>query len=221
MKYTVHRPPAELSEYVEHLWTVEFQHGENPNLALAFFVTCSPCIVFQHYDGRSAITARTPSSPHEICTRNHPTSFLRGPITQPFQTATAGALTAIGVELRTHAVNTLFRLDAAELRDRVVDLDTLSTDHISERLINTANQQTRIALLMQFLRARVDSARCGDWLVTQSLRQIHGSAGSAKVRDLLKELHVSERQLERRFERALGVPVKLYLRIARFRQRCD
>ncbi len=218
MKYTVYPPPEALRNYVEHLWTVEAGGDGPPDLALHFFVTCAPCIVFQHHDGRSAITHRITGAGYQACSGSHPTSFIRGPITQPFQCMTEGAPTAIGVELKPQALNTLFGIDVAELTDGMVELNALSRANLDERLLNAHGQRDQIAVLTHFLMANAHTSRQTDSLVAQSLRLIHGSAESIKVRALIKHLNVSERQFERRFARTTGVPASTYLRIRRFEE---
>jgi AraC-like DNA-binding protein len=75
-----------------------------------------------------------------------------------------------------------------------------------------------MAVVPGFPDARIDGSSRHDVLVNASFRLIHASAGTIKVRDLLKELPVSERQFERRFGRAVGVSAKFYLRIVRFEE---
>jgi AraC-like DNA-binding protein len=218
MKYTVYPPPESLRNYVEHLWTIAVQGAEPPDLTLKFFVTCAPCIVFQHHNGRSAIARRNPASSVEVCNRNHPTSFVRGAITRPFQCVAEGPPTAIGVELKPQALTTLLGINAAELTDGIVDLDALSTENLNEQLLNADTQRDQIALVTQFLKKRADTSPPVDLLVAESLRLIHGNTGSIHVRDLLKRLNVSERQFERRFSRAVGISPSRYLRITRFQE---
>ncbi len=218
MKYTVHPPPEALRNYVAHLWTVEAGGDGSPDLTLNFFVTCAPCLVFQHHDGRSAITRRITGGGGQPCNGSHPTSFIRGPITQPFQYITDGAPTAIGVELMPQALNALLDIDVAELTDGTVELNAFSKANLDERLLNANGQRDRIAVLTQFLMAKASTSRQNDSLVAQSLQLIHGNAGSIHVRDLFKHVNVSERQFERRFARSTGVPASFYLRIWRFQE---
>lgn len=218
MKYTVHPPPEPLRDYVDHLWTVAVDGEEPPGLTMKFFATCTPCIVFQHHDGRSAITHRIVGGVREACNQSHPTSFIRGPITQPFHCIAAGAPTAIGIELKPQALNTLLGIDVAELRDGLVELNEFSTANLNERLLNARSRQDQIAWLTRFLTAKAVARQPKDELVTQSLRLIDGNVGSIRVRNLLKCLNVSERQFERRFARAVGVPASFYLRVIRFKE---
>lgn len=218
MKYSVHPPPEALRDYVDHLWTIAVDVDEPHNLTLKFFVTCAPCIVFQHHNGRSAIARRIPASGRELCNGNHPTSFIRGAITQPFQFVTEGTLTAIGVELKPQALNTLLSVDAAELSDGIVELNAFSKDNLNEQLLNADDELDRIAAITRFLTMRADASPRADSLVAEGLRLIHGNIGSIHVRELLKRLNVSERQFERRFGRSVGTPASRYIRITRFQE---
>ena len=216
MNYTVQRPPAPLADYVEHMWTITVDGDEPPDLTLKFFVTCAPCIVFQHCDGRSAITRRITGGTRKA--GNNPTSFIRGPITQPFCCVAEGAPTAIGVELKPQALHTLFGIDVAELSNGLVELNAISRGNLNEQLLNAEGPRDQIALLTRFLTAQARAGRWEDTLVTQSLRVMDQNVGSMRVRNLLKSLNVSERQLERRFARSVGVPASFYLRVVRFQQ---
>jgi AraC-like DNA-binding protein len=218
MKYTVHPPPAALRSYVAHLWTVEPDGDGPPDVTLNFFVTCAPCIVFQHRDGRSAITRRITGGGDQACHGSHPTSFIRGPITRPFQYITDGAPTAIGVELKPLALNALLGIDVAGLTDGVVELNAFSRDNLDERLLNADGRRDQIAVLTQFLVAKIGTSRHNDSLVAQSLRLIRGKVGSIHVHDLFTHANVSERQFERRFARATGVPASFYLKVWRFQE---
>ena len=218
MKYTVHPPPEALRDYVEHLWTIAVDAEGPPDLSLKFFVTCAPCIVFQHHNGRSAIAPRIPVSAGEACNRNHPTSFIRGAITRPFQCIAEGPDIAIGVELKPQALATLFGIDAAELTDGIVSLNAFSSQNLNEQLLNASTERDQIALVTKFLRSRADGLPRTDLLIAEGLQLIHRNTGSIRVRDLVKRLRVSERQFERRFSRAVGVPASLYLRTMRFEQ---
>ncbi len=218
MKYTVYRPPEPLRDYVDHLWTVAMDGDEPHNLTLKFFVTCAPCIVFQHHNGRSAIARKIPDSGGEVCHENHPTSFIRGAITRPFQCDTEATPNAIGVELKPHALHTLLHVNAAELSDGIVELNAFSKDNLSEQLLNADNERDRIAVVTNFLTTKAVASPRADSLVAQGLRLIHENIGSIHVRQLLKRLNVSERQFERRFGRTVGLAASRYIRIMRFQE---
>lgn len=217
MRYRVFPPPEALSGLVEHLWTIEPDCCDRPpQLTLSFFATSSPCIVFQHDEGYSAITHRRLGSIRQPCDRSNPTSFVRGPITQPFELTTKGTVVAVGVELKPQALSTLLGIDATNLCDRSLPLGSFAADHLSERLLDAATLYERISMLTRFLASKTAVARSDDYSVMQSLRSVDSHVGAMHVGSLVRAARLSERQFERRFSRTVGMPPSLYLRIARF-----
>jgi Domain of unknown function (DUF6597) len=150
-------------------------------------VNCAPCVVFQHLDGHSAITGKITAGGAEICSRRYPTSFLRGPTTQPFQCLTAGALSAIGVELKPHATSALLGVDATETSDRMIDLNAFSGDNLGERLLNAGTQRDRLEIVAAFLTDRAQASRETDALVIESLQLIRDHVGFIRVHSLLAQ----------------------------------
>jgi AraC-like DNA-binding protein len=112
----------------------------------------------------------------------------------------------------------LLNTDPTELNDGSVALADFSRMNIGEQLLNARSEHERVAFLSDFLRAHVESSGSEDALVAESLRLIHDGIRTIRVPRLLKSLNVSERQFERRFVRAVGVPPHSYIRIARFRK---
>jgi AraC-like DNA-binding protein len=112
----------------------------------------------------------------------------------------------------------LLNTDPLALNDGSAGLSNFSREHLGEQLLNARSDHERVARLSAFLRARVDGAGAEDLLVTESLGLIRTDIRSIRVPQLLKRLNVSERQLERRFVRAIGVSPHQYIRILRFRE---
>ena len=112
----------------------------------------------------------------------------------------------------------LLNTDPVALNDRSAELREFSREQLGDQLLNAKDDQERVARLSTFLRARVDGARAEDLLVTQTLQLIRRDIWSIRVPRLLKRLQVSERHLERRFVRAIGVSPHQYIRILRFRE---
>jgi AraC-like DNA-binding protein len=55
-------------------------------------------------------------------------------------------------------------------------------------------------------------------LVEESLRLIHKNIGFISVKSLLEDLHISERQFERRFIQTVGISPQSYIRVKRFNE---
>jgi AraC-like DNA-binding protein len=123
-----------------------------------------------------------------------------------------------GILLQHHEGRPALGSRASGLNDGSAGLGNFSKEHLGEELLNARSDHERVARLSAFLRARVDGAGAEDLLVTECLGLIRTDIQSIRVPQLLKRLKVSERQLERRFVRAIGVSPHRYIRILRFRK---
>ncbi len=115
---------------------------------------------------------------------------------------TAGTV-AHGVRLRPEAVSTAFRLDARDLRNRSVDVQALEVPSVAALTWEVTEIDSWIATF------EVDPAVAA---ATRSLRS------GAPVRAIARQVGLSERQLQRRFNSAVGLGPKTYQRIARFQR---
>jgi AraC-like DNA-binding protein len=141
-----------------------------------------------------------------------------GKRTRPIQTFSRGPFGLTGVVFTPQGLSTLLKTHPTSLSDRSAALDEFSREHIGEQLLDARSDRERVARLGAFVRAHLVNAGPADALVTESLRLIQNGLGAIRVPHLLKCLHVSERQFERRFARAIGVSPHQYIRIARFQQ---
>lgn len=110
---------------------------------------------------------------------------------------------ARGVRLRPEAVATAFRLDARHLRNRSVDAQELEVPSVAALTWEASTIDSWIATF------QIDPAVAA---ATRSLRS------GAPVRAVAHEVGLSERQLQRRFNTAVGLGPKTYQRIARFQR---
>jgi AraC-like DNA-binding protein len=147
-----------------------------------------------------------------------PTSFVYGKRTRPSQTFAKGPFGLTGVVFKPQGLRTLLNSHPMQFNDGSVELGEFSRERIGEQLLDAPTDHERVARLGEFLRAHVDGAGPEDVLVTESLGLIRKGIRSIRVPHLLKCLKVSERQFERRFIRAIGVPPHQYIRILRFRE---
>jgi AraC-like DNA-binding protein len=102
------------------------------------------------------------------------------------------------------------------LTNALVDLNDITSTTLNQQLMETRYAQDCIALMMEFLRARLKQDRAGDTLIEESLRLIHTHIESITVKRLLQELSISERHFERRFLHAVGLSPHFYIRVKRF-----
>ena len=175
-----------------------------------------PGIVFQHSDGRSAIDNITTRSGRKF---SMPILCLYGPGIEPsVMNFKRGSHTTIQVILKPHALKTLFGLDASELTNGLVELNEFSADDLNDQLMEAINNRVRVALLTNFLLAKLKQAKTRDALIEESLWLIHKNIACVNVKYLLEHLNISERQFEKRFTQTVGISPQSYVRVTRFNE---
>jgi AraC-like DNA-binding protein len=71
-------------------------------------------------------------------------------------------------------------------------------------------------LSKHFLECLKNQSTAGDQLVQYALQEIVRSNGNVPLKELLKQVNLSERTLERKFKESVGVSPKLFSRICQF-----
>jgi AraC-like DNA-binding protein len=175
-----------------------------------------PGIVFHHNEGRAAIENIVTQSGH---TFSPPILFLHGAGTESsIMKFAKGSYTVIQVILKPHAVRKLFGINALRLNEGEVELNEFSRVDLTEELLDACNDQQRVAVLTDFLAARLKRLKTQDTLVEESLCLINQWAGRITVKAVLEHLDISERQFERRFSETVGLSPLSYIRVRRFNE---
>lgn len=214
MKITTHPVPAMLRDIVECVRSVEYAREESVALHVAPLGV--PGIAFQHNNGRPAVEQIITRSGRASCP---PPLYLYGPGIEPsVMHFKAGTSTTTQVIFKPHALKTLLGIDASQLADGWADLREFAAEDLTGQLIEARNEHERMTVLTSFLITKVKEEKPRDALVEASLRMIRDNIGALRVRDLLDEFHISERQFERRFLHAVGLSPQEYLRVKRFNE---
>jgi AraC-like DNA-binding protein len=85
--------------------------------------------------------------------------------------------------------------------------------YLEEQLAETTTDDSRISLVERFLLKRMIDAE-PDKLV---LSAIHQSKGNIRIKDLMKQLHISQSPLEKRFRQTVGASPKKFASIVRLK----
>ena len=143
---------------------------------------------------------------------------VRGPSTAPVTDTLPPGTTVIGVRLRPGAAAPILGLPADALRDTVVDVEALWGDvgrMLADSVSHRRNPEAALAVLQDQLLARIPSAAAPDRLVTAAVRQLRRDVPVTAVSE---RLDISERQLRRRCETAVGLAPKTLHRVLRFQR---
>jgi AraC-like DNA-binding protein len=124
----------------------------------------------------------------------------------------------IQVILKPAALHALFGLDARRLRNGAMSLSELPCAPTVASLHRARGPHGKVALLFDFLATQVAIGKTRDVLVERALGLMEEQRMDLRLPRILAALGLSERQLERRFTRAVGVAPKTYVRVRRFNE---
>jgi AraC-like DNA-binding protein len=145
--------------------------------------------------------------------------LVAGPDRRPFMSPTPAGSTIAGLRLRPGVAGPTLGLPARELRDDRVAIGEVwgrEGDELAERIAKAGSADERRALLERAVAARRRVMPLPDRLVRAAAATL-GRPGS-RVGALSRELGVSERQLLRRFDDAVGYGPKTLDRVLRFQR---
>ena len=187
MTYREHAPPRALTPWVQCTWQRSGDGGPPVR------VVPDGCIDIVWTEGSGTIVV--------------------GPNTRAFLVALASGTRVAGVRLHPGAAPALLGVDAAALRDASVAIDDVWGDagkRLAERLDARAD---RDRVLLDALAAGAPVAAAPDPIVRAAVARL--DEPDAGVRELAFDLGVSERQLRRRFDSAVGYGPKRLARVLR------
>jgi AraC-like DNA-binding protein len=145
--------------------------------------------------------------------------IVAGPSTRAFLSTVRAGHAAVGVRFRPGAAPGVLGVPAAVLRDRSPDLGDLWGARgatASAHVADAASPEARLRALVALVRTARAGAGPPDRLVRCAVRRV-AATPSMPVTALAADLGLSERQLRRRFDDAVGYGPKRLARILRLR----
>jgi len=207
MKYEQLPPPDHLKNYIRYFWILEHDGKTQSLNTLAPLADGCPGIIFQH---SSEGIFYDPSDKHL------PEIFLYGQTITPTDFKVTGKFKTSGVCFHPYALKSIFGFNASELTDSCMDL-TLVMNHLREPLLNAITFTDQIAIFSNSIHQQIRSKNYQiDPAVEYALKQIVRSKGNVPLKNLHREIKVSERGFQRRFDQQVGISPKLFSRVCRF-----
>jgi AraC-like DNA-binding protein len=165
-------------------------------------------------DAGLSVTAVMPDGCVDLIWQSGHGAYVAGPDTGPVPAELPAGTVVVGARFRPGAAGPALRLPMIELRDQRVDL----TDCLPAlaRQLPADLPPAAASDLVTALATRLVSEGPPDPLVLAGAQLL--TSGGASVTQLSSELAVSERQLRRRFDAAVGYGPKMLHRVLRFRQ---
>ena len=148
-----------------------------------------------------------------------PRSFVVGQMRRFLEIEPTGRTGFIAVRFHAHGAYRFLSQSLREIADGVVDLRNVwkrSGDECTERVASARGPRDRLRVLQDSLLQSLRDNDRHDRTVDRCLEQINSTRGQVSIAQLAGELGISNRQLGRRFENAVGFSPKEFARLSRF-----
>ncbi|MBS0658259.1 MAG: AraC family transcriptional regulator [Verrucomicrobia bacterium] len=148
-----------------------------------------------------------------------PRAVLAGQLTRCLRLRTTGPTEMVSVRFRPGGTTPFFRFSMDELADQELALEHLGAPwhELEERLQEARGPTARLQVLERCLLRAFGGGETRDPL-QRAVGLLRGSAGREAIGQVARRAGLSPRQLERRFQREIGLGPKQFARIARFQE---
>jgi AraC-like DNA-binding protein len=205
VRYREIRPSAALASFVDAFWTLEHDgDGAPPQRVVP--------------DGHPELILNL-GQPFEFFDdtgwRGQPRCFLAGQIDGPLLLRPNGRASILGIRFHPDGASSLLDPPMHELARKFTPVADLSPK-LARDLDRALDSGHPVAHVEAVLLAGQATSRLCDPIVSEAVRRIIGARGAQDLGELAGGLGVSARQLERRFNRTVGLAPKLFCRMQRF-----
>lgn len=207
MHYRVYPVPAVLSNYVRYFWSFDSRQTYAGELTIQNFADRYPRLIFQDLDGFAPIRSTTGD--------RMPITYLSGMDTQRTDAIMGVSWSHFGVSFYPHALKRFFKADAYELIDQLPDIAYFGATGLNGALLGAASHVERVQVVSAFLYNQLQQDKKEDALINYLLHQ-QVLEKTTHITAVQKDHHITARQLQRRFNNAVGVSPKKFQRMARF-----
>jgi len=202
MNVTYKKPTDKLSEYVQDILVIENYHVTVP-FCLPLFANGTPTLLFHTAQGQLK--------------KNSGYLTLFGQTILPDKLQINYNFTLIAYFLKPYSLISLFGISAQELTDKPVDFNLLSkrTD-LQEQLLNSDTVSEMILVLDNYLFSLIPKNNKDKPLIEYAAEKIFKSPTRHILSEIQKEICITERTLQRMFEKNIGVSPNQFRKIHQF-----
>jgi len=212
VRYSEFHPQPPLNQFIDCFWALESESaGVRPQIERILPDGCVELI----------LNFASPFAQHNGDTQTvQPRNFVVGQMTGPILIAPTGRVQLIGIRFHPGGTVPFLSLPMDELKDQVVELAAFARK-LENQLLAASSELHKVAekvrALQRVLTKLLQDNRRDVRLLRIAAKMVAHS-GMISIDGLATESGMSNRQLERRFLRDVGVGPKLFSRILRFQQ---
>jgi AraC-like DNA-binding protein len=202
MNITYKKPTGKVSEYVQDILVIENYHVTIP-FCLPLFANGTPTLLFHTAQGQFK--------------KNSGYLTLFGQTILPDKLQIKENFTLIAYFLRPYSLISLFGISAQELTDKPVDFNLLSKrTGLQEQLLNSDTVNEMILLLDNYIFSLIPKNGKEKPLIKYAAAKILDSPTKNILSEIQKDICVTERTLQRMFEKNIGVSPNQFRKIHQF-----
>lgn len=213
MLYKTRPPPAHLEPFVDCIWLLAAPKGDGDP---------EPEIVLP--DGKTELIVHFGDAFLKLegdAYERQARVLMSGQLTERIMLKPTGEIGVVSIRFKAAGAARFFDVPYEKLVDRVVDFadfEPAFSTAIHERIGRCGSHDERLAAMTAVLEERLTRESLEDIFVRQACQHIARSQGAYSAQELVKLIGYSERQLERKFKKQVGITPKVLSRIARFQK---
>jgi AraC-like DNA-binding protein len=204
MNVTYKKANEKVSEYVQDILIIENYHVTVP-FCLPLFANGTPTLLFHTAKGHYRENA------------GYLTLF--GQTIVPDKLEIKDNFTLIAYFLKPYSLVSLFGISAQELTDKPVDFNLLSKRYsLLEQLLNSDSVSKMILVLDNYISSLISKKNTENQSMRYAAERIISHPTSNILSEIQKDLCITERTLQRMFEKNIGVSPNQFRKIHQFNQ---
>ena len=202
MNVTYKKPTDKVSGYVQDILVIENYHVTIP-FCLPLFANGTPTILFHTAQGEFK--------------KNTGNLTLFGQTILPDKLRIKENFTLIAYFLKPYSLISLFGILAQELTDNPIDFNLLSKKtNLQEQLLNSDTVNEMIFFLDNYIFSLIPKSKTDNSLIEYAVGKICDSPTKNILTNIQKDIFVTERRLQRMFEKNIGVSPNQFRKIQQF-----
>ena len=212
MEYNVYHPNEELSKYIKYYWSLEDVEPKTPHSKERVFPDGCIELIFHYGDHFKKIYATG-------VTDVQPKSFIHGQITRYIELEATGKIGIFSVRFKPAGLQPFIPFDVLQITDSTRSLTEIWGDdgnQLETTILKAATNEERVEIVERFLKSVVDPSKKNSAPIDFCIEAVLQSNGTISLEKLADELQIGKRQLERKFQSAVGLNLKMFSRITRF-----
>ena len=213
MFYRTLPPPARLEPFVDCIWILAAPKGHSDP---------EPEIVLP--DGKTELVVHFGDAFLKLEGGSYERQarvLMSGQLTERIMLKPTGEVGVVSIRFKAAGAARFFDVPYEEIVDRVVefaDFEPAFSAAIHERIARAGSHDERLAAMIAVLEERLTQESKEDIFVRQACQYIVRSEGEYSVQELVRLIGFSERQLERKFKKQVGITPKILSRLMRFQK---